>query len=92
MSASTLKNEGQNTVQIVIENKPAYDDWPDADQLFSKYYRSQNAHRVTGSGLGLYLVDQFTRMLGGTVHYQPVHGKVRFALTLPESSLAAPVQ
>jgi signal transduction histidine kinase len=76
----------------VIENKPAYDDWPDADQLFSKYYRSQNAHRVTGSGLGLYLVDQFTRMLGGTVHYQPVHGKVRFTLTLPESSLAAPVQ
>ena len=92
VSASTLKNDGQESVQIVIENKPAYDDWPDADQLFSKYYRSQNAHRVTGSGLGLYLVDQFTRMLGGTVRYQPAHGKVRFTLALPAQSHVASVQ
>jgi two-component system, sensor histidine kinase LadS len=92
VSAAKIENDGKGTVQIVIENKPTFDDWPDADQLFSKYYRSQNAYRVTGSGLGLYLVDQFTRMLGGTVVYQPVNGKVRFTLALPRSSPAASIQ
>ena len=73
----------QKQIVIMIENQPAHDDWPDAGKLFSKYYRSQNAYRVTGSGLGLYLVDQFTRMLGGTVVYAPADGQVRFILTLP---------
>ena len=83
-----LRNEKMHLV-ITIENIPAYDDFPDAEKLFSKYYRSQNAHRVTGSGLGLYLVDQFTRMLGGKVEYQPANGKVRFLLSWPlEGSLS----
>ena len=81
--AATQEEGGQTHIVISIENQPAHDDFPDADKLFSKYYRSQNAHRVTGSGLGLYLVDQFTRMLGGTVEYRPVNGKVRFLLSLP---------
>jgi signal transduction histidine kinase len=80
------RDDGQNLIEISFENRPAYDDWPEADKLFSKYYRSQNAHRVTGSGLGLYLVDQFTRMLGGTVSYAPTAEKIRFVVLLPVSS------
>lgn len=81
--AFTRTVEGTIEAVVEIENQPAHDDWPDPDQLFSKYYRSQNAHRVTGSGLGLYLVDQFTRMLGGTITYQPTSDRLRFRLALP---------
>ena len=80
----TQEEERGETIVVEIENKPAYDDWPDADKLFSKYYRSQIAHRVTGSGLGLYLVDQFTRMLGGTITYSPLNDRIRFILNLPK--------
>ena len=69
--------------EVIIDNEPIYQDWPDASKLFSKYYRSQIAHRVTGSGLGLYLVHQFTRMLNGQILYQPTETKVRFILSIP---------
>ena len=83
VTADIDQAEGTRSLVIAVDNQPINEDWPDADRLFSKYYRSQNAHRVTGSGLGLYLVDQFTRMLGGTVVYRPTHDKVRFVLSLP---------
>jgi signal transduction histidine kinase len=83
INAQKQSRDGQEQVHISFENVPAYDDWPDQDKLFSKYYRSQIAHRVTGSGLGLYLVDQFTRMLGGTVACVRTKDKIGFRLTLP---------
>lgn len=83
INAHKQVDDGLQQIQISFENVPAYDDWPDQDKLFSKYYRSQIAHRVTGSGLGLYLVDQFTRMLGGMIAYAPTKDKIRFSLTLP---------
>lgn len=44
---------------------------PDAERVFSKYYRAEGAHQRTGSGLGLYLVKSLLEREGGTISYRP---------------------
>lgn len=55
----------QAGVQVRVHNRLRPGDAPDPQRMASKYYRSQEAHRVSGSGLGLYVVDGLVRMLGG---------------------------
>lgn len=43
---------------------------PDAERVFSKYYRAEGAHQRTGSGLGLYLVKSLLEREGGTIRYR----------------------
>ena len=42
---------------------------PDPSRLFSKYYRSDQAAGISGTGLGLYWVQQLARRLGGELRY-----------------------
>jgi signal transduction histidine kinase len=51
--------------------------------LFKKYYRADSARRHSGSGLGLYLVANFVRLLGGAVRYERQELSVRFIVWLP---------
>jgi signal transduction histidine kinase len=74
---------GKKGLALGISNLPLRDDWPDAKRVFTKYYRSPQAHRKTGSGLGLYLVSQLCRMLGGFVRYEPQGEFVRFVVWFP---------
>jgi K+-sensing histidine kinase KdpD len=69
--------------QISIQNLPGVAGWPDATEVFKKYYRSPRAHHQTGSGLGLYLVHSTAHMLGGEMRYAPDAHYVRFTLWLP---------
>jgi two-component system, sensor histidine kinase LadS len=80
----TLEN-GREGVSFVVANAPGSAGWPDADRLFSKYYRSPHAHRQTGSGLGLYLVTIFAKQCGGFVRYCPTEERVRFEFWIPLS-------
>jgi signal transduction histidine kinase len=57
--------------------------FPDDEQLFKKYYRADGARRHSGSGLGLYLVANFVRLLGGAVRYERQELSVRFTVWLP---------
>lgn len=74
--------EGAGIV-ISVANTPGSAGWPDPEQLFAKYYRSAGAHRVTGSGLGLYLVAQLAQVLGCTVAYVPTEDQVVFNVSMP---------
>ena len=56
---------------------------PDAQRLFSKYYRAPAAQAKSGSGLGLYLSRQLAQLLGVQLHYQPQGGRLEFTLCLP---------
>lgn len=70
-------------VRLELSNLPGQAGWPDPDHVFDKYYRSPLAQRQSGTGLGLYLVQNFTKALGGQVTYEPDQERVRFVLTLP---------
>jgi signal transduction histidine kinase len=63
-----------------ITNTPGRAGWPDADHMFKKYYRSAKASYRTGSGLGLYIVQELSNMLGAKVVYAPDDKQVRFVV------------
>ena len=83
-SASSGQQQG---CEVSISNEagrvPEAAGLPDPDQLFKKYYRAEGAHKYSGSGLGLYLVANFMRLLGGTVRYEASDERVRFTVWLP---------
>lgn len=73
---------------LTVRNAPGKAGVPDAQQVFTKYYRSDGAHQRTGSGLGLYLVKSLAERENGTMTYRTEaapDGSVRviFELRLP---------
>ena len=56
---------------------------PDPEHVFKKYYRNTSATKISGSGLGLYLVYELIQLIGGLVSYQFQHKKVIFKLWIP---------
>lgn len=69
--------------RMELSNLPGRAGWPDATQVFDKYYRAPQAQRQSGTGLGLFLVKNLVQNLGGEVAYEPDSTLVRFVLTLP---------
>ncbi|MGA0098293.1 MAG: ATP-binding protein [Steroidobacteraceae bacterium] len=83
VSSRMLIKDNIQGMEIRIANQPGEAGWPEAERIFSKYYRAAGARRGSGSGLGLYLVAGLTRMLGGTIEYLPSATHVQFVLWLP---------
>ncbi len=85
--AISTEREGKAGCEISVENVlaqgPGSAGFPDREQLFKKYYRADSARKHSGSGLGLYLVANFMRLLGGEVRYEPLENSVRFSVWLP---------
>ena len=74
-------HETDHLLQVVVSN-PVKDAsaMPDADKLFSKYYRSVSSQRMDGTGLGLYLVHKMLELMQASIRYAPVDNTVRFVL------------
>lgn len=68
---------------VSVANAPGQAGWPDAQQLFRKYYRSPAARQLRGNGLGLYLAASLVQRLGGHLVYRPDGQLVRFELWMP---------
>jgi signal transduction histidine kinase len=68
---------------VQVANTPGNAGIPDPDKVFTKYYREPKAHAKTGSGLGLYLIDNIARAMGGTLSHIPQKDLVVFELRLP---------
>ena len=69
--------------EIVVTNK-IHEEWaPDPDLIFNRFYRHPLALQVTGSGLGLYLVDETCRLLGGAVRFSRAADSVKFHIEVP---------
>jgi signal transduction histidine kinase len=67
-----------------IINTPGNAGLPEADKLFAKYYRGAQARRVSGSGLGLFLVKGLLELMRGSVAYREEAGCAVFELWVPE--------
>ena len=66
-----------------VENALGAAGLPDADKVFEKYYRSPQAQRQSGSGLGLFLVKSLLDLMRGQVACMPMQDRVRFEVWLP---------
>jgi signal transduction histidine kinase len=84
-TVTLVEREGRMGLQMCVSNTPGLAGWPDAGQLFRKYYRSNGAKTDSGSGLGLFLSHQLAQTLGGTLDYSPSLQRVQFALWIPLS-------
>lgn len=73
----------KHALNIAVSNEIGPTGTPEPAQLFKKYYRSPNAHRQTGSGLGLYLSRSIIQMHDGDIHYTSNSHSVCFQITLP---------
>lgn len=56
---------------------------PDADRLFEKYYRSPQARRLSGSGLGLFLVKGLLDLMQGSITYSAQGERAVFSFWVP---------
>ena len=83
IACTPTPQDGQPGLSVRIANPPGLAGWPEATQIFSKYYRSSGAQRESGSGLGLYLSQQLAHTLGGSLNYEPSATQVEFVLWLP---------
>jgi len=82
-SAPTLSNRDPvdhkaATWSVCVANEPGDAGWPDASQLFQKYYRSSQARRQSGTGLGLFLAQSLATLLGQRIVYAPDDTRVVF--------------
>ncbi len=75
--------QGGHAAWLHIDNEVQPDMQPDAQQLFTRYYRHPLAQHVRGTGLGLYLVRAMCHELGVQVSHSPHPRGVRFSLEMP---------
>ena len=75
-NTSTLADVPRCTFRI--SNLAAFDDVPDAESVFNRYYRGVYAHEKSGTGLGLYLVRSLCTLLGGTVRFEHQQSQIVF--------------
>ncbi|MGI9133665.1 MAG: sensor histidine kinase, partial [Rhodoferax sp.] len=68
---------------VRVENAVGPAGAPDADRVFEKYYRGEQAHAQTGSGLGLHIAQALAQRLGGQLVCDVHDRRVRFTLQLP---------
>lgn len=74
---------GARQLRLSVVNQVGAAGFPDAGQLFRKYYRADGAHGISGSGLGLYWVRSMAHILDGDITYLTEGGNIRFSLVMP---------
>lgn len=77
------RSDSSPSARIDIRNQPGPAGRPDPERVFEKYYRNPKARRLTGTGLGLYLVKYLMSILGGHVAYMPESETVHFRMVIP---------
>ena len=70
-------------LSISVRNPVGVAGVPDAQRIFSKYYRQPAASGISGSGLGLYLAKALVELLGGDLHWHTDGQHVEFTCRFP---------
>jgi signal transduction histidine kinase len=78
----------KDSVQIEVSDQGIGIPEKDKSNIFSKFFRADNALKseTEGTGLGLFVVKSFVENLGGTVWFESVENKgTTFFIKLPLS-------
>jgi len=86
--AANLEEQTQPGILVRIENPMGPAGRPDPARVFEKYYRTPGAHMESGSGLGLYIVQEIAGLMGGRIRYLADCPEVCFELWLPRGNKA----
>jgi signal transduction histidine kinase len=73
---------GTPGVVVSISNQAGAAGVPDADKVFSRYYRSAGARSQAGAGLGLWLCHTLASQLGSELHFHNDQSTIRFSFFL----------
>ena len=82
-SLQSATRDGQAGWLWQLRNQAGSAGLPDAAHLFEKYYRSPQARRLSGSGLGLFLVKGLLELMQGRIAYESQDGHAVFSVWLP---------
>lgn len=76
-----LKDEqDRQQLAVRVTNLVGKVDFPEAEHVFDKFYRAKGAHRVSGSGIGLYLVHELVRAMQADIVYSHTETSVSFTV------------
>jgi signal transduction histidine kinase len=75
--------QGARRIPIAVRNTIGPWGRPDPATVFSRYYRSDKASGVSGTGLGLWLSQKLAERLGTRIQLSLEAGQVVFWFTLP---------
>ncbi|HEV3214098.1 MAG TPA: ATP-binding protein [Vicinamibacterales bacterium] len=91
-STITIKAEAQGTgaVEISVHNSGSTIPEQEQTRIFERFYRGAQARHVTGTGMGLAIVQQIATAHGGTLSVaSAADSGTTFALSLPPKILTA---
>jgi len=83
VSLTTAQENGRSGWRWRVANLAGPVGLPEVDRLFEKYYRSPQARRLSGSGLGLFLVKGLLNLLQGSIHYASEGDHAVFSVWVP---------
>ena len=84
ISLRSAQENGQTGWLWHVSNEAGPAGLPQADRLFEKYYRSPQARRQSGSGLGLFLVKGLLDLMHGRISYETQLDRAVFSIWLPQ--------
>lgn len=73
---------GAPGVVVSVSNQAGAAGVPDADKVFSRYYRSAGARSQAGAGLGLWLCHTLAAQLGSELRFHHDHATIQFSFFL----------
>jgi signal transduction histidine kinase len=83
ISTSIEGIEEDRRLKLTIQNEISSVGAPDPSLVFDKYYRGAAAAKISGSGLGLFLVRELTYALAGDVKCHVNHDSITFTVWIP---------
>ncbi len=83
MRARSYRQNGMPRLEVSVANQAGVLGTPDPEHVFKKYYRNASATKISGTGLGLYLVKELVGVLGGEVMYEAQDTRVVFKVAIP---------
>ena len=72
--------------RISFENPVSEESLPNPERLFDRFYKSDPSRRKGSSGLGLFIVRELMRKMGGDAEASLEGGALRITLCFPEDS------